>query len=652
MPADAQLRPARAAVGVGRHAGRAACRLARAATVVLAVVCALAASRAEPGIAGEQATALLQPRVAGSIDAQAGIEDVCCGAAAVGFTVDTRRRVATGPATVPLWLRFDAPLAGSTLVIAPVVDRATLYWRDRATGRWGRSLTGDHLRPHERTLPVNEMALPIPASADAGPVYLRIEQPSFAVLRFTRHDPAVHGRLVAGQREFNVLLLGFVSALFAYNLVVSALIRDRVFLFNALTILSMAVISAYLTGYGSLHVWSRHAALGDQIMNLAMAAANLCGLGLIGGYLARGDPSPASTKTLRVPVPLVILAWLSGVVGPYHVGRHALLLVSALTLTTIAVVLLREALRGDRNARLIGVPFLLAMLPGVASAALPRITEVDVPLLPDNALGIFLALEALLFSLVLASRVRSAESAREAADAALQAARRQAGARILRAQDAERRRVAQDLHDSVGQRLLLLINTLRASRTAALGQGFAGHAALGRALDDAGHVLDSLRRISRNMHPAMLDHLGWQGAVESLVEGMNLNTAVACSAEFDFADAPPDGETGLHLYRIVQEGFNNVLRHAGASRCVARFERSGNRILMTIDDDGVGCRDAHGRHLSAGLGLTSIDERTRILAGEWRIGPGPLGGARLEVAIPDTTRMSVGRHRTEPAGLT
>lgn len=649
MPADAPFRPARA-VRVGLHVRAVARRLIRTATVVLAVACALAAARAEPGVGAAQVAAPLQPRVADSIDARAGIEDVCCGPAGAGFTTDTRRRVATGPATVPLWLRFDAPLAGSTLVIAPVVDRATLYWRDGATGRWGRSLTGDHLPAHERTLPVGEMALPIPASADAGPVYLRIEQPSFALLRFTRHDPAVHRRLVAEQRDLNLLLLGFVSALFAYNLVVSVLIRDRVFLFNALTILSMAVISAYLTGYGALHVWSRHAALGDQIMNLAMAAANLCGLGLIGGYLARGHPSRASMKALRVPVPLVVLAWLSGVAGPYHVGRHALLLVSALTLTTIAVVLLREALRGDRNARLIGVPFLLAMLPGLASAALPRITEVDVPLLPDNALGIFLALEALLFSLVLASRVRSAESAREAADAALQAARRQAGARILRAQDAERRRVAQDLHDSIGQRLLLLINTLRASRIEALGRGLAEHAALGRALDDAGHVLDSLRRISRNMHPAMLDHLGWQGAVESLVEGMNLNTPVVCTAEFDFAGAPPEGEAGLHLYRIVQEGFNNVLRHAGASRCAARFARDADRILVTIDDDGVGCLDARGRRRSAGLGLTSIDERTRILLGEWHIGPGPLGGTRLEVAIPGTAPLRAVHDEADAAG--
>ena len=615
---------------------------------MLATAFAFAAQSAETGVAPARAAAPLQPRVAESIDARAEIEDVCCGRAAIGFSAETRRRVTTGPATVPLWLRFDAPLTGSVLVITPVVDRATLYWRDRATGRWGQSLTGDHLDPHERTLPVGEMALPIPVGADAGPVYLRIEQPSFAVLRFTRHDPTAYGRLLASQREMNLLLLGFVSAIVAYNLVVSALIRDRVFLVNALTILSMAVISAYLTGYGALYVWPRHAALGDQIMNLAIAAANLCGLGLIGGYLARSHPSPASTKALRAPVPLAILAWLSGVVGPYHVGRHALLLVSALTLTTISVVLLREALRGDRNARVIGVPFLLAMLPGVATAALPRMTEFEAPWLPDNALGTFLALEALLFSLVLAGRVRSAESAREAADAALQAARRQAGARILRAQDAERRRVARDLHDRVGQRLLLLINALRAARTDAVREGFAGHATLGRALDDAGHVLDSLRRISRNMHPAMLDHLGWQGAVESLVEGMNLNTAVSCNAEFDFADAPPEGEAGLHLYRIVQEGFNNVLRHAGASRCAAHFERAGNRILLRIDDDGVGCLDARGRRRSAGLGLTSIDERTRILAGEWRIGPGPLGGTRLEVAIPSVASVPAVRRHADP----
>lgn len=582
-----------------------------------------------------QAALPLQARLGDSIDARADIEEVCCGRPAARFAPEAQGSVAAGPVTVPIWLRFDAPLAGSVLVISPIVDRATLYWRDRDTGNWQRSLTGDHLAPAERTLPVVEMALPIPAKADAGPVYLRIEQPSFAVLRFTRHAPDAYAGRLEGQRNLDLLLLGFVSAIIAYNLVVSALIRDRVFLFNALTILSMLVIAAYLTGYGALHVWSRQPALGDQIMNLAIAVANVCGLGFIRDYLARGGAASGSLNALRVPMPLALLAWLCGIVGPYHLGRHALLLVSALTLTTLAVVLLRGAARGERNARLIGIPFLLAMLPGVATATLPRITDVEFAVLPDNALGIFMALEALLFSLVLAGRVRSAESARDAADAALHAARRQASARILRAQDAERRRVAQDLHDSVGQRLLLLINMLRLARTDAIRHGFAGHAALGQALDDATHVLDSLRRISRTMHPAMLDHLGWQGAVEALIEGINRSTAVACTAEFDFAGAQPDGEAGLHLYRIAQEGLNNVLRHAGASRCAARFERAGDQIRMRIDDDGIGHLDAGGRRRSAGLGLTSIDERTRILAGEWRIGPSPLGGTRLEVAIPN-----------------
>lgn len=592
----------------------------------------------------------LQVRVGTQNGASAADDVACCAEPPARFEGAPRTTVDAGPRVVPLWLRIDAALAGTVLSIHPVVDSATLYWRERASGRWSRSTTGDRIGPAARTLAVAGMALPVPAAADDGPAYLRIEQPSFAVLRFERHAADEYVAAQARRLHIDLLLLGFVSAIVCYNLAVSALIGDRVFLLNAVTILAMLAIAIHLAGYGPIYLWPQHPALGDQAMNCAIAVGNASGALMVREQLARGDTQRIWLHALGLPVVLAPIAWLAGIVGPYHVGRHALLVVSLLTLATVAVALVPGALRGDRSARLVGVPFLVAILPGIAVAALQRLTSADTPGLPDNAFGSFLALEALVFSVVLAARVRGAETERRHAGEALLALRRDAGARILRAQDVERQRVAQDLHDSVGQRLLFLINRLRLLRLDAVRQGWPGQGSVSDALDDASDVLDGIRRISHAMHPATFDFLGWRGALESLVDSMNRDTPVRCSASFDLAAGEPDGETGLHLYRIAQEGLNNVVRHAGATCCAAHFACRDGRVTLQIDDDGRGPQDRADPAVRAvGLGLVSIDERVRLLGGTWWIGPDPAGGTRLAVTVPYQAAAVGGAGRLTPS---
>lgn len=559
------------------------------------------------------------------------IDDVCCGSAASAFAAEPTASVRTG-SPGPMWLRLDRVKPGSVLLLSAVVDRAELFWRDRTTGRWRPSLTGDHVPAADRTIASPDMALPIPPSAATGPVFLRVVQPSIVTVRFDAYSPTAFMQYRSHDLAIKLLLLGFVLAIVAYNLVVSVLICDRVFLLNAATIVAMVVVAAYLSGYGALYLWPSRPSAGEQVMNGALLLANALGLLFIRDFLVRGAPDRRRHRLLLLPLPLLVLAWAAGLAGPYQTGRHALLAASLLTLALLAWVLLRGSLAGDRRARIMSVPFLLGMIPGILFTSLHRIGGVDLGWFSQNALEVSLALEALLFSFVIVARVRSAEAARSAADDALLAARRNASATLLNAQDAERRRVAQDLHDSVGQRLLFLINALRLANHA----GPAGKSpdVAATTVDDATRVLDDLRRIARTMHPATLDHLGWRGAVGLLIDDMNRQTGIACQADFADRTGPPGTERRLHLYRIVQEALNNVIRHARAARCRVRVERRPASFVIRIDDDGIGAFEVDGSLKSVGLGLTSIDERVRILGGRWRIGWSDLGGTRFEADVP------------------
>jgi len=581
----------------------------------------------------------LRVRAAEAVDPATTIDAVCCGGAAARFGAEASASVRFGPAAPLQWLRPDRVEPGRIIRLSSVVDIAELYWRDRDGGPWQRSISGDHVPAATRSLPVPDMALPVPARADPGQLYLRIEQPSFVTIALDVYTPAGFDRFRAIDQSIKLFLLGFVAAIVGYNLVVSMLIRDPVFLLNAVTIAAMVAVAAYLSGYGAAYVWPLRPARGEQVMNLAIAVANAGGLLFIRRFLLVGAPAGRRHRLLLLPLPLLAIGWIAGLAGSYALGRHALLAVSCLTLVTLAAVLVRGAVAGDRQARIMSLPFTLGMLPGVVIAASYRLAGVDLGLLSHNALEAFLAAEALLFSFVIAARVHSAERARGTAAQELGAARRNATALILNAQDAERRRVAQDLHDSVGQRLLFLINALKVSALRVVkppppASDAGATTGIATAIEDATQVLDDLRRIARSMHPATLDHLGWRGAIQLLVDDVNRATDIACDVSFGEGDFSLGSEARLHLYRIVQECLNNVVRHARAGRCRIRCAHAGGNFTIRIDDDGVGALDADGGLRSMGLGFTSIDERVRILGGRWQIGVGELGGARIVVSVP------------------
>ncbi|MEZ5739326.1 MAG: response regulator [Burkholderiaceae bacterium] len=577
--------------------------------------------------------------VAAGLPGSAGIEAVCCGSPPVLFG-DPVRSLQLHPWNREAWLRIESPVIGSVVRITSVVDYAQLYWRNASSGQWHSTRTGDHVPPPERGLAVPGMALPVPANADGGPLFLHIIHPSLLSLRLVSEPVTAMLARQPFDRGLKLTLLGFVLAIVCYNLVLALIVHDAVFLFNALTILSLLIVTAYLSGYGAFYLWHSSPALGEQLMNAGIAGASAFGAIFVRDFLSRGKLAAVPRRLLQAVPLLAALGWLAGLVGPYTTGRHALLAVSALLLATLILATGQGIARRDSQARLLAIPFLLGILPGLIISALHELAPIELGLLPGNVLSVFLAIEAMLFSVVLATRVRQTETALDAAGRVLQQAREKAGERILAAQDAERRRVAQDLHDSVGQQLMLLVGRLRlavreSEQTAQVPRQLVAQLA-GQAHD----MLESLRRIARSMHPAMLEHVGWNSAIEALVG--EFRRASKIRFELDLADgaAPADRKTALHLYRIVQEGLNNVLRHAKAGQCLVRCERVGQSLRLVIEDDGVGADGAPASATSIGIGLTSIDERVRILAGHWSLGRGRTGGTRLEVSVPAHTKTA------------
>ena len=205
---------------------------------------------------------------------------------------------------------------------------------------------------------------------------------------------------------------------------------------------------------------------------------------------------------------------------------------------------------------------------------------------------------------------------------------------LLRAEEAERRRIARELHDETGQVLTAIRLELGLLARQVEGNA-AAREALDRALDLTGRALETIRATVRGLRPAALDDLGLVPAVEALAEEFSARTGVIVDLD---AQEPPEStpsEIEVALYRIFQEALTNVARHAEAHRVQAWIRREGAELALVVEDDGRGFDPGRIAMGGAGrAGLTGMRERVLGLGGKLDVKTAPGRGVRLEARIP------------------
>jgi PAS domain S-box-containing protein len=236
---------------------------------------------------------------------------------------------------------------------------------------------------------------------------------------------------------------------------------------------------------------------------------------------------------------------------------------------------------------------------------------------------------------------RKAEDLTRESQAALEASRdeiRRLAGRLIEARDAERTRIARDLHDDVSQQVAgisIALSRMR-HRLAALGTGEEVQEELRDLHERAGTLAQNIRHISHDLHPTVLQHAGLAAALgASCADIERLHGKIAsCIVEGDIASIAP--EAALSLYRIAQEALRNVVAHAGARRIDVRLLRVDGHAELSITDDGCGFEvDSHSRR-GSGLGLVSITERARLARGTVSLASTPGNGTTVRVRIPMT----------------
>lgn len=582
-------------------------------------------------IANDNANNALSFHAALGVPSEVEIAQMCC-ADYFDIGIAPSKSARGFPGTGTTWLRIAGPLPAGLIQLKPVVDRATLF-APKAGGGWYEVETGDMISNAAKLFPSPFMALPLPDAIEEGVVYIRVVQKVPVSLSALHWSLPEFSAIQSRDQALKLFLLGIVCAMIVYNLFVSGVVRDPAFALNAITIAALLVVALYLSGYGAAFVWSQTTGLSNSILVSALITSSVAG-GLFIWLFVRSSMDPLSRgwPFLIAPAFAFILPITLFLLPLWQINILALINAVVLFLIALSLCGLR-ALRGEPKARIILVPLVFVMTPGITLVLLDFFFGVRFSQLGSNGMEITLCLEALLFSLALAFRIRITEKEARLASERVVDLQNEAAIKSITAQDDERRRLAKELHDGVGQEFLVVLGGLKQLA----GTPRAGQLAsrLDALIGAAGDALGNLRRISRDMHPASLEHLGLTRAIEDLVKQTQAADRLDINLHIDISDDALNADQRLHLYRILQECLSNVLRHAHADMCWITLSSEQGNLLFVVEDDGIGFGNNHGKDemITHGLGLTSIDERVRACGGQWRKSSSTHGGARLEIAF-------------------
>ncbi len=211
-------------------------------------------------------------------------------------------------------------------------------------------------------------------------------------------------------------------------------------------------------------------------------------------------------------------------------------------------------------------------------------------------------------------------------------------AKLVRAQEEERRTIARELHDEIGQALTAIKVELALAERSRPATDRAEEAFReARTITD--RALQQVRDLSQLLHPAMLDDLGLPAALEWHLRRFSARTGIRAELLQERMDARLATEIETCVYRIAQEALTNVARHSGASTCRLYLQRLTHTVLLTIEDDGQGFSAAEPEPgAGRGLGLLGIQERVLGFRGTFRLESEAGKGTRLTVELPALLR--------------
>ncbi|WP_231966434.1 ligand-binding sensor domain-containing protein [Terriglobus roseus] len=207
---------------------------------------------------------------------------------------------------------------------------------------------------------------------------------------------------------------------------------------------------------------------------------------------------------------------------------------------------------------------------------------------------------------------------------------------LITSQEEERKRISMELHDSLGQRLVVINSTAKLALRFKEDPAKSKDSVLEEISSEAMAGLEDTRSIAYDLRPSHLDRLGLTQSIEYLVEKTADAAGIPITVQMDNIDDVVPLDQWINLYRIVQEGLGNIIKYSSASSASVRVDRMTDQIILRIEDDGVGFSVDRNVNKTGriGIGLRGMAERATLLGGKFEVKSAPGQGTTLTALIP------------------
>lgn len=458
-------------------------------------------------------------------------------------------------------------------------------------------------------------------------LYLRLEEQGSVRLPLTVWTPEAFADAEHDQQFSHGILFGVFLAMLAYNLLLFASLRNRNYAWYVCYVGGFILSLASFLGYGKEYLWPDAAWWSGLSTLICTAVTMALGIVFAQSFLQTRSVLPRMHRALNFvawwQLALIpALAWF----GRGHFLNGAILVgccVGAILLFATGLAALRAHVR---EARFFVVAW-AALLVSVVMVCAEYMGWIPVSDFPSSALKVCGALEGLLLSLALADRLQMLNRSR--------ALLRQLGVRQERVREDQRKQIARDIHDTLGQNLLALRMDVGHLQGMTKGVFPQMDATVDRILAQIDSVVKSIRAIMNSLRPAMLDDLGLHAAIEWQLQEFQARSGIACELVSEGEDLGKvlDEYRATALFRSLQDALNNVFQPSHANRIEINLYRRGGKLLLQLTDASVRIAFDNNMQASA-INLAGMRERLAALGGDFKLQSDPDHGLRLTISLP------------------
>lgn len=206
---------------------------------------------------------------------------------------------------------------------------------------------------------------------------------------------------------------------------------------------------------------------------------------------------------------------------------------------------------------------------------------------------------------------------------------------LIKSQEEERKRIAGELHDSLGQELLIIKN-----RSILALENIGDEKSIRKHFNEISSLstqaINEVREITYNLRPFQLDRIGLTKAIQSLVTRAESSSEINFKIYADEIDNVFPKELEINVYRMIQEGINNIIKHSQAASVIITISKEEKEVLILIQDDGIGfsISEENSDSKKKGMGLIGINERAMLFKGEMEIDSAPGKGTKVKITLP------------------